>query len=373
MTKNKALSIYIHIPFCIKKCLYCDFVSACENEDVQVEYVNNLVKEMIEKSSLFAMHEVITIFIGGGTPSILSTQNIEKIMKTIKTYYNLSNDMEITMEMNPATVVGDVLYKKMEGYIKSGINRLSIGLQSANNEELRILGRPHNFEDFLNTYRAARGVGFENINIDLMAAIPKQTLESYERTLKTVCELKPQHISAYSLIIEEGTPFYDMYENGELSKDLVDEDTERQMYYRTVEIMKEYGYNRYEISNYSLPGYECEHNKVYWTRGDYIGFGEAAASMIDNVRWTNEPDYSPPNKLSINEQMEEFMFLGLRMCEGISISEFKNEFKVDIIEKYGKILKKLASEGLIIWNENSIKLTNRGIDVSNYVMAQFLM
>ena len=326
----KKLSIYIHIPFCVRKCLYCDFLSAPTEREVMDRYVNALCREIIKKSSICKEYIITTVFIGGGTPSILSGERIEKIIRTVRENYQMEAGCEISIEANPGTITPD----KLESWRRAGINRLSIGLQSAQNNELKALGRIHSFEDFLYTYKMIVKSGFDNINIDLMSAIPKQTIASWQETLKAVCSLNPPpvHISAYSLIVEENTPFY------ENTPKLPEEDEERNMYKITNDILFDMGYMQYEISNYAKPGYECRHNQVYWRRGNYLGFGIGAASMVENVRYSNIRELgsyihfceggldaiekTSLNHLSEKEQMEEFMFLGLRRMKGISESLF---------------------------------------------------
>lgn len=459
------LSLYIHIPFCIKKCNYCDFLSAACDEKTKQEYVNVLCFEMIQRAKQIKHKKVDTIFFGGGTPSVLSKEQITQIMSTVRKEFHILPEAEISMELNPGTVTGE----KLETYQKLGINRLSIGLQSADNEELKILGRIHTWEVFLQTWNLVREKGFTNVNIDLMSALPGQTLESYECTLRKVLALKPEHISAYSLIIEEGTKFYEWFgegseidiavkeenkavqhedkiqekssesENVEIKgKELPDEITDRQMYDMTRELLKEYGYHRYEISNYSLKGYECKHNIGYWKRKEYLGLGLGAASLISNIRSSNinnlteylklgknskqktfqalediseqktltipediseqknaevkedmlkkkNPEINvktvdtinwsiEQEELSVTEQMEEFMFLGLRMMEGVSLSEFEKQFGVPLEEVYGKQISKLEKQGLLEFCKETGRytLTLQGIDVSNQVFVVFL-
>ena len=319
------LSLYIHIPFCIKKCNYCDFLSAACDEETKEKYVDTLCFEITQRAKQFKDRKVDTIFFGGGTPSVLSVRQSSKIMNTIRREFCILQEAEISMELNPGTVNRE----KLETYQKLGINRLSIGLQSADNEELKVLGRIHTWEVFLQTWNMVRETGFDNVNIDLMSALPGQTLKSYEHTLKKVLALKPEHISAYSLIIEEGTKFYEWFgeesESGTAkkeepehptllkdkdiqevnkiqkqsvemrnieikSKKLPDEMTDRQMYEMTRELLEEHGFYRYEISNYALKGYECKHNIGYWRRKEYLGLGLGAASLISNVRSSNIND-----------------------------------------------------------------------------------
>ena len=277
---KKELELYIHIPFCVQKCKYCDFLSAASNSELREGYVKSLCKKIRAYKNLAEAYHVVSIFLGGGTPSVLESEQTKEIFVAIYDTFQVDTDAEITTELNPGTVTEE----KLKAYIEGGINRLSIGLQSVNDEELRLLGRIHSYEEFVETYKLARKCGFENINIDLISAIPGQTVESWAETLQTVAELNPEHISAYSLIIEEGTPFYERY--GEDRAGLPDEEAERQMYKDTQEILKKYGYHRYEISNYSKEGYECQHNLGYWSRREYLGIGLGAASLLGNYRWT---------------------------------------------------------------------------------------
>lgn len=385
-TDGKPLSIYIHIPFCVRKCLYCDFLSAPVDTATREKYVQCLRKEIEAGAAKFADHEVQTVFIGGGTPSLLEPLWIAAIMETLFSHYRFHPEAEITIEVNPGTVNRE----KLEAYRLAGINRLSIGLQSADNEELRLLGRIHTAEDFYRTYEDAVKTGFDNINIDLMSAIPGQTMESYRKTLTAVLSLSPipAHISAYSLIIEEGTPFYDN------PPELPDEETDRLLYKITNDILKEKGYHRYEISNYARPGYECRHNKVYWTRGEYVGFGIGAASLTDETRYRNISDLTTylqrilqgqtdlreeTEQLSVKDCIEEFMFLGLRLTKGVSNQDFYRNFGKNIEEVYPGIIGKLEKNGLCICDYNerkellNIRLSEFGLDVSNRVMAEFLL
>ena len=405
------IGIYIHIPFCVQKCNYCDFLSFPCKEEVRDRYVDALVREI--NNFNHKDMEVATVFFGGGTPSILSCEEIEKIMAAIKEHFCLAIDAEITMECNPGTVSRNKLNRIRE----LGINRLSIGLQSCSDSELRLLGRIHSYADFLDCYRMAREAGFDNINIDIMSALPGQSVESYLDTLTKVVSLKPEHVSAYSLIIEENTPFYSIYgddisvglddaagsvkgvcrsvadrcpEEGPKANDypnLPDEEDERRMYYLTEEILGENGYHRYEISNYARDGYECRHNTTYWTGGEYAGFGLGASSYINNVRYRNEDDideyiYDICEKgvckhieeigLTEIDNIEEFMITGLRLMRGISKSEFLSCFGNGIEYYYGDVIKELTGEGLIEEDGDRLKLTKYGIDVSNYVLSFFL-
>lgn len=377
------LSLYVHIPFCMQKCRYCDFLSYKASLQEQNEYVELLNKEIALQAPFYREHQVISVFFGGGTPSVLDGKVIEGILCKLKQSFSFAENPEITMEMNPGTVTEE----KLAIYYEAGINRLSIGLQSANDEELKCLGRIHDYQTFLETYELARKTGFHNINVDLMSAIPGQTEQSYRETLEKVLALQPEHISAYSLILEEGTWFFEHQE------ELVfpDEDEDRRLYELTGQMLAGRGYHRYEISNYAKEGYECLHNKVYWERGDYLGLGLGAASMVEEVRWHNPATMEAYRAIRQNnsiqartelgeeieylteeEQMEEFMFLGLRLTAGVSGQAFEQKFGVPVEAIYGEILEKLQQEKLILIDK-TIRLTSYGMDISNYVMSQFLL
>ncbi len=388
---NRDLHLYIHIPFCVKKCLYCDFLSSPSSGREQEDYVKALKQEIVQESLNYKDYFVTTVYFGGGTPSLLPGSFVEEIMDAVFGNYQMVKDCEITLEANPGTVSEE----KLKAWKRAGINRLSIGLQSADDKELSALGRIHTSRDFFITYQMAAKAGFGNINVDLMAGLPGQGLSSFQNTLVTTAGLipAPSHISVYSLIIEEGTPFYE-----NRPADIPDEDTEREMYKMTGEALSGYGYQQYEISNYAKPGYMCRHNTAYWRRKNYVGFGIGAASLIDNVRFRNKPDikayikrYLEPDgdiqkenvreeaqKLSREEQMEEFMFLGLRMAEGISYGEFFRTFGTSIDQVYPGIVDELCKKGLLQKKKNQecgdveLSLTRYGIDISNYVMAEFL-
>ena len=380
------LSIYIHIPFCVKKCDYCDFLSAPATKEVQEQYLYNLIKEIREKAAQYTKDYVVkTIFIGGGTPTSVDADLLCQVIEEVKTQFEVFPDAEISIECNPGTATKENLQK----YQKAGVNRLSIGLQSTENHLLRKLGRVHTYEQFLEVYQAAREVGFTNINIDLMSALPGQTLFDYEKTLREVLALKPEHISAYSLIVEEGTPFYEM------ELDLPDEDTDRAMYEMTERLLSEYGYYRYEISNYALEGHECKHNQVYWERGEYLGLGLGASSFIkiplgdcvnipfpkemrlknnSNLQTYLQGDFSYEEEIELTrrEAMEEFFFLGLRQMKGVSLAEFAEEFGEDTVEWFYEAIDKNIKEGLLVQEGGCLQLTHKGIDVSNVVFERFL-
>ncbi len=374
----KTLGLYIHIPFCVKKCHYCDFLSAPATKQVQNLYMDVLQREIREKANLYREYVVDSIFFGGGTPTSVPYEALSAVMETIKESFVLDTGCEITTECNPGTVT----YEALCAYKKAGINRLSIGLQSTENELLKVLGRIHTYEQFLDTLSLAKKAGFENINVDLMSALPNQTLGQYEDTLKKVTALGVHHISAYSLIVEEGTRFYDLYEKDRLT--LPSEEEERNMYYLTEEILGAAGFQRYEISNYAKEGFESRHNLKYWTRQPYIGFGLGASTFFDNIRYKNTSDLSvylekegyriqeETEQLSIEESMEEFMFLGLRCIEGVSKKAFYECFQKEMASVYGEILCKLEKNELIKIRDDKVYLTKRGIDVSNMVLANFL-
>ena len=407
----KDLSVYIHIPFCVRKCFYCDFLSfpvdkdafvktcgtafGCAAQNTMESYVNLLLAE-IEKSAVgYKEYQVLSVFFGGGTPSLLPAKEVGRIMETVRKHYRIAEDAELTVEMNPDTVTEE----KLREYITHGINRVSIGLQSADDDELERIGRIHDYKTFERAYELARKLGFGNINIDLMAALPEQSVASYERTLKCVTDLAPEHISAYSLTLEEGTHLYQLRNKFRFPT----EEEDREMYAMTGEYLASRGYHRYEISNYAQDGFECRHNKVYWQRGNYVGFGWGASSMVGNIRWTNPADaeqyrnyvenigedanaaggYGADGQsaaghivyghiLTLHEQMEEYMFLGLRMMCGVGVQKFADEFGKRIETVYGDTVTKLCQQGLLVQEQGRIRLTERGIDVSNYVMAQFL-
>lgn len=376
-TENRPLSLYLHIPFCVRKCRYCDFLSGPRKKEEQERYLACLIREIRREAAAFEDCRVETVFVGGGTPSLLPPEWMERILMTVHDHYRMAEDCEITMEANPGTISRENLGM----LFKMGVNRLSIGLQSAVDAELAELGRIHTFSDFLSTYEAAVMSGFSNINVDLMSGIPLQSEESYRQTLDQVLALGPAHISAYSLIIEEGTYFY------EHRPVLPDEEMDRLLYKMTNDILKERGYHRYEISNYARKGCECRHNLVYWKRGEYAGFGLGAASLIDNVRYHNSEDFETyirqggncreeKTVLSVPEQMEEFMFLGLRLTRGVSGLEFWKAFGKTIHEVYPGILERLMGQGLLCRKEmegdERFFLSSLGLDVSNRVMSEFL-
>ncbi|MCR5322340.1 MAG: radical SAM family heme chaperone HemW [Lachnospiraceae bacterium] len=385
------MELYIHIPFCVRKCFYCDFLSFEADKELKSSYIDTLIKELGSFSGLLkTVPEFDTVFIGGGTPSILDVETSERLLAAVMPM--IGDDTEYTVECNPGTLDRE----KLELYRKYGVNRLSIGLQSADDDELARLGRIHRYEDFLKSYEAARKAGFKNINIDLMSGIPGQSVTGLERNLKTVGELEPEHISAYSLIIEPGTRYYKIYEenaedNGDKIIPLPKEEEEREMYRLTERILNGYGYLRYEISNYSKPGFKCRHNLGYWTGEEYLGVGIGAASYFHNERYKNTDDIRKYIKfvneggaealldlriecehIGFDERVEEYIILRLRLTEGISKEDFMSRFGFDISDKYQGIINKHVENGLLADTGDRIFLTERGLDLSNFVMSDFL-
>ena len=454
MGNKKPLALYLHIPFCKRKCAYCDFLSFPATKEAQWRYCNYLCREIEQAAVCYAdEYRISTIFIGGGTPSFISPELIQKIMNKVKSLFSVDADAEISMEMNPGTLGmredadgcirvtkvqtdGDAeqignsaeqasnAAKALAVYKRSGINRISIGLQSADDIALKKIGRIHTYEDFLRTYDEVRRAGFDNVNIDLMAALPDQSYDEYMDSLAKVVALSPEHLSCYSLILEEGTP---LFENQDKYK-FPDEDTERRMYHDTVKVLGDAGYEHYEISNFAKPGRECRHNIAYWKRGDYLGLGLGASSCMNETRFKEPAEMEMYEKmvsdntviskhnvcdavmpyetmvpndiegswgitdradkhggkfarrpyieeyqvLSEKDRMEETFFVGLRLMEGVDTEKFAVTFGKTVEEVYGALPDKLIDEGLLIRNDRYLALTSYGIDISNYVMAQFL-
>lgn len=380
---RKELELYIHIPFCIRKCAYCDFLSSPATDETIANYVGALKKEIMSQKDFAKDYVVTTIFFGGGTPSVLSGSQMQEIFDALKNVFVIDGHAEISMEANPGTVTRANLL----AYRQAGINRISFGLQSTNNEELKTLGRIHTYEQFLESFELARDCGFDNMNVDLISAVPNQTIESWEQSVKNILALQPEHISAYSLIIEEGTPFYEKYgEDAEGEKLLPSEEEERLMYERTEELLKKAGYHRYEISNYAKAGKECKHNLGYWDRKEYLGLGLGSSSLISNKRFKNCEDLAfymehagetsaireEETILSEQEQMEEFVFLGLRKMAGISYEKFEETFGMSLDACYGKGIERMKMQQLLEEKEGMLYLTKKGIDISNYVFAEIL-
>ncbi|EPB8188464.1 radical SAM family heme chaperone HemW [Clostridium perfringens] len=374
------ISLYIHIPFCAQKCLYCDFPSFARKDHLRKAYIEALNKEIISLREKHNNLEINTIFIGGGTPSVLEADELECLLKEVAKL-NMAKDIEYSMECNP----GNLTEEKLEVMKKYGVNRISMGLQAKQDNLLKGLGRIHNYKTFKENFLLAKKVGFNNINVYLMFGLPNQRLNEWEETLREIISLEPAHISAYSLIIEEGTAFYNLYENDKLK--LPTEEEERKMYHLAKKILEENGFNQYEISNYAKEGKECRHNLAYWNMDNWIGVGSAAASYINGKRIKNissvEEYINSINEKgeaveeiinnSKNDNMEEFMFMGLRKINGIDENEFKNRFSMNINDVYGEILNKYIDEGLLIRESGRIFLSEKGIEISNVIMADFLL
>lgn len=371
----KTLGLYIHIPFCRSKCLYCDFCSfPRQDEGKMVAYVSALCRDLQKYAPVCRDYTVDTVFLGGGTPTTLPAYLLKELMGEIFKHYNVSPNAEITAECNPVTGERE-LFARMRA---AGINRLSIGLQSAHENELKALGRLHNFEVFATCFADARAAGFENISVDVMSGIPHQTPESRQETLQKVLALSPEHISSYDLIIEEGTPFARRIDTLQLP----DEDAARQMYLEGVEFLAENGYTQYEISNFARPGYESRHNLKYWNCDEYLGFGVAAHSDFGGVRFGNSRDieeYIVGSDITeesgtpdLNERMSEYVMLRLRLCEGISVAAFDSRFGVSFEEIYGKKLAPFVSSGLVVRKEGRYALSRQGMLVSNTILSDIL-
>jgi len=375
------LGIYIHIPFCKQKCFYCDFCSFANKNEMQGKYVETVINE-IKNITHKEKYTVTTIYLGGGTPSILNPDYIKNILQEIKSSFEILDDAEITIEINPGTVNEE----KLKKYKEYGINRLSIGLQSANDKILKKIGRIHDYKQFEETFFYARKCGFKNINVDLMIGLPTQAVEDVKQTLEKIIQKNPEHMSVYSLIIEEGTIIEKLINENKLQ--LPDEETERIMYWTVVNELKENGYNQYEISNFSKKTYESKHNTNCWKQKQYIGLGTSAHSYLNKKRYSNTNNIEEYIKniqennisknITIHEEqteestMNEYMLLGLRMIQGININEFKQKFKIDPTIKYKEILEKLQKENLIQITKTSIKLTKQGIDFGNIVWEEFI-
>lgn len=373
------MELYLHMPFCVRKCAYCDFLSFPSGAKTQRMYAKRLMEDIGVMGKRYGEIPVETIFIGGGTPSVPDSGLIVEIMEHVRHAFHVADGAEISMEANPGTVTRE----KLTDYRKAGINRLSFGLQSANDRELKLLGRIHTWAEFLESFTLARECGFANLNIDLMSALPGQTCESWKETLSRVTDLDPEHISAYSLIIEEGTPFGERYGSEEGRKLLPDEDSEREMYHETKRFLKDCGYERYEISNYAKPGRECRHNIGYWTGVPYLGLGLGASSYLDGCRFTVNPDmkqyleekpgmFADIEKLTKKDMEEEFFYVGLRMTAGVSLSEFERRFGISAKKVYPGLMETFVKEKAARFEGDRFVLTDYGLDVSNYIMAQFL-
>ena len=403
---KRPLGLYLHFPFCVRKCRYCDFLSFSSDAEGRKAYLERLKQEIMIRGQEYQDYYIETLFIGGGTPSLMTGQQMNDLLDTVRENFHVRSDGEWTMECNPGTTD----FETLKLYRGAGVNRLSFGLQSMNDEELKYLGRIHTVKQFMDNYQSARKAGFENINIDLMSALPGQTTDSWMETLKKAATLEPEHISAYSLIIEEGTPFWKLYGDDDGGKEgtdcndaancdadsgmvlkgkaaipaLPDEDSEREMYHLTKHFLAEKGYERYEVSNYARKGFECRHNLIYWQRGDYLGLGLGAASMVGDRRFSNTVDmkrymqdfsYCQEEILDRKAQIEETMFLGLRCTSGISDQIFKEKFGESMMHIYGDIIRQYVSEGFLTYHEEKGRLafTEAGMDVSNWILSDFLL
>lgn len=376
------LGIYIHIPFCVKKCDYCDFISYSNKFDLQEKYVEKLIKEIEENKQLLKENEITTIYIGGGTPSSIKPELIKSILDKIYEVSNIQDkeNIEITIEVNPGTVTKS----NLQLYKESGINRLSIGLQSTNDDILKSIGRIHNYQQFLNTYNWALEAEFNNINIDLMLGLPNQSIIDLKQSLESIINLnpKPKHISVYSLIIEEGTEIEKKINNGEIK--LPEEEEERNQYKYTKNFLELNGYKHYEISNFAKSGYESKHNMNCWKQKQYIGFGLAAHSYINGCRYSNTCNIDEylkkeskdtkiiHEKQNIEDMKKEYMLLGLRKIDGVNISEFKQKFGENPIYLFRNELQKLVEQELLEVDFDYIKLTKRGLDFANLVWEEFV-
>ena len=377
----KEIGIYIHIPFCKKKCFYCDFCSYENFANYYEEYIESVINE-IRNFKLKENLLVKTVYIGGGTPSIIDAKFIEKIFTELKNKFYIDKNVEATIEVNPGTVNKE----KLETYKLIGINRISIGLQSTNDNLLKLIGRIHDYEEFEDCYTLARNVGFSNINVDLMIGLPTQTLEDVKESLKNIINKDPEHISVYSLILEDDTKLKKLVDDKIL--EVPDDDTERAMYWMVKDILEKNGYYQYEISNFSKKTYESKHNTDCWKQKEYIGFGAAAHSYFNNLRYSNICDITKYiNNIRYNEfeknievqelqnkedKMNEYMILSLRMIEGVSIDSFIEKFEENPKIKYQKEIEKLRNQNLISYNNKYIKLTKKGIDFANVVWSEFI-
>lgn len=379
------MELYIHIPFCVRKCAYCDFLSAPADQDTIGRYMECLEKQLVRQAASFKNRVIDTVYIGGGTPTILRIEQLSRLLAAVQEHFALAAGAEITVEANPGTITAGKARVLADG----GVNRVSLGLQSASERELRLLGRIHTYDDFLRSYGLVREAGIRNVNVDLMSALPGQTITSYEKTLHQVLSLHPEHISAYSLIIEEGTPFYEQYRADEKLRDegeephvLPSEESERAMYELTGALLADYGYERYEISNYAKAGFACRHNIGYWTGEEYLGLGLGASSYIEENRFCNtadlraylEEDFAPREvqHLSKTDRMAEFFYLGLRMTAGVAKAEFVRRFGLSAEAVYGDVLNELTAQELLADTGTHYRLTPCGRDVSNQVLYRFL-
>jgi oxygen-independent coproporphyrinogen-3 oxidase len=375
------IGLYLHFPFCVRKCRYCDFLSSPPDEETKGRYAAALIREIRAYGGALRDREVDSVFLGGGTPSVMPVPHLRRIFEVLRETFRIAPGAEITMEVNPGTVTEPLME-----LIREEVSRVSLGVQSFDDRELAFLGRIHTASEADRSVERLRMAGVNNLNLDLMSGLPDQTEESWEKTLIHALSLRPEHISAYSLIVEEGTPFAAMRKEGRLP--LPDEGTERRMYARTGEILAAAGFRRYEISNYAREGFACRHNIRYWRRGEYLGLGLGAASLMDETRWRNtrslktylDGSASPEailrdvERLDRKSEIEEFMFLGLRMTDGITEEAFRHAFALSLADVYGDVIRKLEREGLMTGDgRGRFRLTDYGIDISNEVLAEFLL
>ncbi|MDK2992208.1 MAG: hypothetical protein PWP48_1441 [Clostridiales bacterium] len=375
-----AMGLYIHIPFCAKKCLYCDFTSYAGVLDKQYVYKDAIIKEMGMRANIIGDKRISTLFIGGGTPSIVDTAVICEIIDGAYKNFHVDQEVEMTIEVNPGTVN----IKKLTDYKSIGINRLSVGLQARQDELLKAIGRIHTSAEFVNSYNEARGVGFDNINVDLIFGLPQQTIGQWMRTLQAVASLGPEHISCYDLQIEEGTPMHKMVADGDIKP--LDENADRLMYKTATALLRSEGYERYEVSNFAKPGFRCRHNLNYWHNGPYVGLGCAAHSHLDHIRWANVSglqayidtilDDNIPiafeEYIDRDTEMFETMMLGLRTSEGVDKKLFEERFGIQLYQRYGHVIDKLSAMGLMRNDGSAIKVSDKGVDVLNSVLVEFL-
>ena len=381
MKNTKTIGLYIHIPFCRQKCLYCDFPSWAGKEGQMQGYVDTLTKEIENRGKEYADRKVVSVFFGGGTPTTLSIPMLEQLMQAVFANWDIAEDAEITTEANPGTLDGEMA----SALKRMGFNRLSMGVQAWQNRLLRDLGRIHTIETFQENLKAVREAGFTNINTDLMFALPNQTMADWQETVRNIVALNPEHISAYSLILEEGTPFFDRYEKGELKP--AEEDLDREMYHWAVGYLAEHGYEQYEISNFAKKGRESRHNRIYWQAEEYLGMGLGSHSYMAGERFHNIYDLQEYMQADgdvslLKEEVEviteedalaEFMFLGLRLTEGVSFARFRERFGREMKNIYGEQIEELEKDGLLQEDEKGIRLTARGVDISNFVFEKFLI
>lgn len=370
--------IYIHIPFCKSKCYYCDFVSFCDKDDYIDSYFNALIKEIKLKKNILRDKEVDTIYIGGGTPSVVDDRYIEKLLDYIKNNFNIKKDAEITIEVNPQTIDQN----KAKAYKAYGINRVSVGLQAVQDNLLKKIGRIHSFSDFKKTYDILKKIGFDNINVDLMFSLPSQSIDDLIKSVEYVTDLDITHISLYSMILEEGTKLYEVYQKNNMTPD---DELDRKMYYIAREILEKKGFYQYEISNFAKKGFMSKHNYNCWNYEEFIGFGLNAGSFYNDIILKNTSDLElyinnlkenksvveETNELSNREKIENYIMLSLRKNEGIDIEKINDRFGINFLKEFEKTIDDLKKEKLIEIKEGKIKLTYKGMDFSNYVIEEF--